>query len=293
MRRVTVRRGFSRPLPQLVAALALTGMGSVALGLPGRVDLAPGMDLDPMQPIARQMPIPARVARVLEGARVDIDARLAPIAAERLPRSVSLPPLPVASASPAPVACVRPALHTFVIPAGVRVHSPNPRAWAIPAGVDQRLRLATARVSFEESREQALAALRSFSVPELLALLERTPRGMPDWPAIDALAGVLLAHHGLDRADGAVVSEPNRLRLADALARCPDERCVPIYEALLARYSQKVDGHVPELFGLGHYYRLARRYQEAADTYLRAEEYTTDPYFVVDAKLAQMSHSAS
>jgi len=172
------------------------------------------------------------------------------------------------------------AVHIGAVSGGVGAVTLEPRLPAPTGGGQSALLLVRARSGERSSRIDA--GLRHLATADLVRAIAETPQWRPENEAyLDRLAAALVDGGHVDVARPASLPSPARLAMADYLARGRDARCVALYEHLLAERGLK-PGWPPELGGLAHYYRRTARFDEAARTWLRCRDYSTEPAALLD-----------
>ena len=153
--------------------------------------------------------------------------------------------------------------------------------WAVPVPVDNGDRLMRARLASGDLSAPVRAWLRTLSPEALTNLVETTPRHTDDHDACDAVVETLMAVQA-PNPHGAGWSDRTLLRVADYYRDRDDERCVPLYEQLLAKRTMKTDGWVPELFGLGTHYRATGRPDRVIEVFRSTQRFTTNKDVIAD-----------
>jgi len=219
-----------------------------------------GRPVDPNQPVVKQ--ITPKQGQDLEGL-------LGPVWP-----TPDVKALPSSSTSVGPVHVSLPSLSLVEIP-GIGGEGDL-------APVAQRAAVNLARLRAGERSTEVLDWLNQLPKQELLRLIEGTPQGRDQQAVNDLLASALLKHPdvSLDNLDG--LSGRCVRAIAGCLGRRGDKRCVNLYEALLGKRKSKANSPAPELDGLAEYYRKVGDHAKAAETYLRAGDYSIHKPFLAN-----------
>lgn len=129
---------------------------------------------------------------------------------------------------------------------------------------------------------------------DLISMLQ-TPILMPDWnqsvTARNGLAQLLVQHGGTDdgplqAAQMLALPRPVQHIVMQALRESPPPNTVELYEAMLqekAKQPPTQETWIPALANLGFYYMNTGQPQKAAETWMRAKNYSTNPQWLADA----------
>jgi len=152
----------------------------------------------------------------------------------------------------------------------------------IPSTVSARDQLMLACLKAGDVSPSVRGWLRELNSEALLKVIEAVPRTRLDHVASDAAVEALIEVHAVGEKDEGALSDKVLLRLAEYYAASGNERCVPLYERLLAKRKELADGWVPELFGLGMYYTKVGDFREMMTTFGQVEKFTNDPTVICD-----------
>ncbi|MBM4044810.1 MAG: tetratricopeptide repeat protein [Planctomycetes bacterium] len=151
--------------------------------------------------------------------------------------------------------------------------------------VDQEAALYVSRLQAGDRSPDVLEWLSHLRKEQLTALIDKSPRRRDNHAANDTLVEAFLKHPDVSLDCLIGLSDRCILLIADSLARHGDQQCVKLYEVLLSRRKGKANAAVPELTGLGEYYGKAGDHGKAADTYMRAGDYSTHRPFLANRTL--------
>jgi hypothetical protein len=167
-------------------------------------------------------------------------------------------------------------------PGAVRLGAPV-LVTPMPAGLVGLL----GRLRAGEESPEVSAALARQSAAALRAALADSPWWSHDEDRLrDRLVSALLERGDLDPLQSNAWSRDLTLKVADALQRRSDERCVALYQHLLDADAQvRLDDWVPELYGLAVYHRNRGEWAPAVAMWLAANRYTTSPAVCDDFRL--------
>lgn len=254
--------GTAAPLG-LVLLLSLIAAGAAAAQPPPRPWAS---RLDPYIPLLKQIGFTPELLAVLQSVHIQglegEDTLPKPVSAARATAAATVGPVRVTGVPSAP---------------GSSNQQAAVNDQAVPAVADQRQSLYLERLKQGDRSPELLAYLRSLSKDELVRLMEATPRwSREDQRLSHHLVSAVMDAHGVSADNIGGLSDSAVLALADYYREQCDERCVKLYEGLLGKRKGKSDAFVPELQGLAEYYRKVGESARAAETFLRAEAYTTD-----------------
>ena len=155
----------------------------------------------------------------------------------------------------------------------------------MPPAVSARDQLMLACLKVGEVSPSVRGWLRELNREALLKVVEAVPRTRLDHAASDAAVEALVEVHAVGEKDEGALSDKVLLRLAEYYAASGNERCVPLYERLLAKRKELADGWVPELFGLAWFSFERGDPAAAAEVFGRAAKHSCDPTFLRDCRL--------
>lgn len=155
-----------------------------------------------------------------------------------------------------------------------------------PPGVTVELAVALARLRAGDASEEVTAAVGRLPRAELLGLLSRTPPAPSTARLADALVTALVSVHGYAPDDLRGAEPRLLLHYADWLVRRADERCVGLYQDVLATDGLTSDERFQAVARLAEYHRQAGRPAEAAATWQLLDRYPSRPEQRAGAKLA-------
>ncbi|MBI3923320.1 MAG: tetratricopeptide repeat protein [Armatimonadetes bacterium] len=239
--------------------------------------------LDPYLPLVKQIGLPPEVMKALQ-----------PVGVKSLKVENSVPkPVKVDLSSLLPpgaqVAATQAGGDKGALPGPETVRSPQVKVESpMPQGADQRQVLYLERIKKGDQSPELFAYLKQIPFKELVTLIEKTPNFelQPEERQLRmALVKTLIETHNVSPESAGSLPEAVVLAVAEYYAGLKDERCVKLYEGLLAK--RKIGPHtwLPELYGLGRYWSRTGNYAKAAGTFLRAANYSTDKPLLANCTL--------
>ncbi len=152
----------------------------------------------------------------------------------------------------------------------------TPQLLQVLRGVDQRRVLYLERLKQYDRAPELFTFLQAMSFDELLGLVVATPRILwADQELSHILVKTLVEQHHVPDQHMDRLPDPAILALADYLSQEKDSRCLSLYEGLLAKKGKGPDGALTEIYGIGRYWSRTGNYAKAAETFLRAPNYST------------------
>lgn len=230
--------------------------------------------LDPYLPLVQQIGLSAEVMKALQ-----------PVVPKGMKVENSVPkPVKVDLSSLVPpgaqVAATQAGVDKGTLPGPETVRATQVEGQSpFPRGADQRQVLYLERIKKGDQSPELFAYLKQIPFKELVTLIEKTPNFelQPEEKQLRmALVKTLIETHKVSPESVGSLPEGVVLAVAEYYAGLRDERCVKLYEGLLAKRKLGPHTWLPELYGLGRYWSRTANYAKAAGTFLRATKYSTD-----------------